>query len=329
MQVLVLGANGFIGRRLMAALTTAGWAKPIAGVRTAPRVPDAGVEYRILDATDETAVGRAMAGVEAVVNCVAGKADAISESARVLFTAASRTSPMPRVVHLSTMSVYGDATGLIDERAPLRGDLGAYAAAKVAAERYAAGYSRSVILRPGCVYGPGSPQWSVRIAEFLMARRLGDLGADGDGCCNLVHVDDVVSAVTKSLQLQPSAGIFNLSAPVPPTWNEFLMRYGRALKAVPIRRISHRRLVLETKLLAPPLKVLEIALRIAKLGRVHIPPPLPPSLLGLMRQDIRLSVALAERVLGVRWTPLDAGIDATARWYLAEKFGHGNAGAGA
>lgn len=317
-RILVLGANGFIGRKLVDALSKTDWATPIAGVRL-PRAPAGGVEYRIVDVVDEAAVARALEGVDAAVNCVAGRMTTISEGAHALFAAASRSAAMPRVVHLSTMSVYGNASGLIDEVAPLRADLGEYCAAKIAAEQWAAGYPRSVILRPGCVYGPGSTQWSIRIGDFLVAHRLGDLGANGDGYCNLVHVDDLIAAITTCLtpaMTQLGGAIFNLSTPNPPTWNEYLSRYGRALRAVPISRISHRRLSLEAKLLAPPLKILEAVLSAAKLSVPHVPPAMPPSLLKLMQQEIRLDVTRAEQVLGLRWTALDAGIDETARWYL-------------
>jgi len=305
-RVLVLGADNFIGRRVVVQLDATDWARPSPG--------DA--------AAGEAALDRALDGIDAVVNCFIGKAAEISEGARALFAAAARSAGKPRVVHLSSMSVYGDVRGLIDETAPLRTELGAYAGAKVAAEGFAAGYANSVILRPGCEYGPECPQWSVRIADWLNARRLGDLGAQGDGYCNLLHVDDLVAAILACLkQPQLAAAVFNLSAPNPPTWNEYLIRYGRALRAVPIRRISQRRLKIETRLLAPPLKMLELALGAATLGAHRVPPAMPPSLLRLMRQEIKLDATRAERALGLRWTPLQSGLDRTAEWYLHERRG--------
>jgi nucleoside-diphosphate-sugar epimerase len=316
-KILVLGASGFIGQRLVSALQGSNWASPVAGVRGAPAGPLREVEHRIVEATDESAVARALSGMDAVVNCVAGKSSAISLGAQALFSAAARAS-MPRIVHMSTMSVYGDATGLVDETAPLRADQGDYAAAKISAENSAGGYPDCIVLRPGLVYGPASPQWSIRIADFLTAHRLGDLGVNGDGRCNLVHVDDVVAAIMLGLQRTDlESSIFNLSTPSPPSWNEYLTRYGRMLKATPIRRISQRRLKIETKLAAPPLKILELALKAAKLGKVPLPAAMPPSLARLMRQDITLDVSRAERDLGLRWKPLETGLEETARWYLA------------
>lgn len=311
LRVLVLGAGGFIGRRVVAALAAEPWAMPVAAVHRAPPAHGA-VEIVPLDAADPVALQRALRDVDAVVNCIAGSAHTIRTTARTLFAEAAQAPSHPRVVHLSTMAVYGSAVGLVDEGGTLRGD-GAYAAAKVEAERCAAGWTDVVTLRPGCVYGPGSVQWSERIARLLRSRRVGDLGAAGDGACNLVHVDDVVAAILVALR-QPrlSGHAFNLGSPHPPTWNEYFLAFGRALGAVPIRRIPARRLALETRLWAAPLRAAEIAARMARLGGRHIPPPIPPSLLSLWGQDLRLDVRKAEDVLGMAWTPLDAGLRATA-----------------
>jgi nucleoside-diphosphate-sugar epimerase len=110
--------------------------------------------------------------------------------------------------------------------------------------------------------------------------------------------------------------VFNLSTPEPPTWNDFLTRYATALRAVPVRRIPPWQLRLETKLLAPPFKIAEILGRALKLNARHLPPPIPPSLLRLMSQEIRLDTQSAQAELGMRWKDLPAALEETARWYL-------------
>ena len=92
---------------------------------------------------------------------------------------AARRNPPRRIVHLSSMAVYGGAEGLVDE-SPRRPPLNAYASARIECEalvqQYVADGGDAVIIRPSCVFGPGSEPWASRIARLLVSRRLGDLG---------------------------------------------------------------------------------------------------------------------------------------------------------
>jgi nucleoside-diphosphate-sugar epimerase len=316
-RVLVLGAGGYIGTRVVAALAASDWAIPIAATHRTARRYAPNVETTRLDATAAAAMGQALHGVSAVVNCVAGEAETIVSAARALFDSCAAMTPQPRVVHLSTMSVYGTATGDVDETAALRGDANAYSAAKAEAERLARVCAFVVHLRPGIVYGPGSPIWSERIGRWLLSNRLGDLGAAGCGYCNLVHVDDVVEAILRSLRLPGIAGeAFNLSLTSPPTWNEYFRLYADAL-GVPFHAISRQRLLLELAVLAPPLLLAERAARLGGLRR-QLPAPIRPWLLRLCRQRIRLDVHKAERMLGMKWTLLDQGLRDTAEQIRAQ-----------
>jgi 2-alkyl-3-oxoalkanoate reductase len=313
--ILVLGANGFMGRRVLAALADTDWAEPIAGVRRAGKPSAGAAKQCVVDATDAGSLRNALQSVAAVVNCTALAPATMVSSLEALHQAVTATRPDIRVVFTSSMAVYGGATGLVDESAALRGDLGDYSAAKIAAEAVAVRHPRTVIFRPGCVYGPGSIQWSLRFAQYLFAHRLGDLGAAGDGYCNLVHVDDVALAMVRALENPQTDGrVYNLSLGTPPTWNEYLTRYARALGAVPVRRISGRKLKIETKVLAPPLKIAEIAARVLRIDPNRLPPPIPPSLGRLMSQEIRLSTTRTEQELGMRWKELEAGLIESASW---------------
>ncbi|HEX7748506.1 MAG TPA: NAD-dependent epimerase/dehydratase family protein [Bordetella sp.] len=296
MRVLVLGATGYVGRHIVQTLAATDWAEPIAASRHGAVA---------LDATDTTALIPALQRADAIVNAMAASPQDMIANAQAL-RAALASKPM-RLVHFSSMAAYGNVEGSIGEDQPLLGDLGPYSAAKAQTEHILRDCAETVTLRPGCVYGDGSPQWSARIARLLRAHRIGDLGAAGDGCSNLVHVDDVARAVLAALQ-RPQAGgqAYNLSMTQAPTWNEYFIAYARALGATPVSRIGARQLKLEAKVLAPALKIAEIAGRRIGLAR-SLPPPISPSLLRLWRQDIRLSSAKAGRDLGLQWTPwLDA-----------------------
>ena len=315
-RVLIFGGDEFIGGNILLALANSNWARPVTEPANLERTPHPNAEAFAFKATDPASLTLALQGIDAVVNCLSGRAKLIADAATSLFLTAARSAEQPLIVHISSMSVYGSATGQITEDAPLQDDLGPYASAKIHAEKVSAPYARKVLLRPGCEYGPGCKLWSERIARWLHARRIGDLGAGGDGICNLVHIDDLVDAVLLSLQLPAAEGqTFNLSVPDPPTWNEYLVKFAKYLGAVPVKRISGKRLALETKVLAVPLKALEIATH--RIGiDPQLPSPVPPSFLGLARQEIRLDSSRARRFLGWRCKEWDQGAFQTAEWFL-------------
>lgn len=302
--VLVLGAGGYVGRKLMSALARCEDMQPTAGLHRSSAVTDyASVCF---DATDQAELEKHISGFDVVVNCVGSDPTVMMHSTYALLRAAQASTLL--IVHFSSMAVYGSSCGLVDEKAPLRGDTGAYANAKVETERFMASYARRVVLRPGCIYGPGSPAWSSRIARLLQARRLGDLGAAGDGIANLVHVDDVAAAVIAAIrQPQCEGEVFNLAMKNPPTWNDYFICFAKALGAVPVRRIGERTLKAESRIVAPFLKVCEIIGRKLPFS-FDLPPFFSPALLSLFRQDITLVSDKAERALGLQWRNLEESL---------------------
>jgi nucleoside-diphosphate-sugar epimerase len=304
-RILIVGVENFVASRVENALAQSEWAAPV------PCRPSAaGLEPRHLE------------GIDAIFNGTMGSPSQILGAAGGLYGVLARTGRNPRVVHLSSMTVYGSQTGAVLETTALRTDAGPYGAAQVEAESLARRHPRSVILRPGCEYGPGCPQWSGRIARLLRAHRLGDLGVDGDGVCNLLFVDDLVSAILESLRRPDLDGeSFNLAMGSPPTWNEYLARFAKTLGAVPISRIGGRRLKLETRVLAPPLKILELVTRRIPRVASAVPPAITPSLMNLCSQRLVLDSRKAEHRLHLGWTPLQDGLRAAAAFYGADSIG--------
>jgi len=318
-RVLVLGANGFIGRRLVVQLARmSGVAVVAAGRSPIPANLGENVDARVLDAADPNALQNSLIGVTGVVNCIAGSPDNIVAGARALFAAAGRANPAPRIVHLSSLAVYGSLSGAVDETVVPRGDSSAYSSAKLLTEKFAADCKSAVTLRPGIVYGPRSSWWSDRIARLLCARRLGDLGRDGEGLCNLVYVDDVATAAVRALGTPHIEGsIFNLAQPPIPTWHEDFAQYAEMLGALPVKRISRSRLLMEQALFSPALKLLELAAGHGILRQAPPAPPIRPWLLALCRHRIGMVATRAETTLGMQWTPLKEGLRASADWFLA------------
>lgn len=317
MRVVVLGASGFIGGHLTAALSAAGM-HPVA----ASRRPVAGgaVETAAVDVLDGERLAAVLSGADAVINCVCADARTIRDGAAILVEACARAG-MPRLVHFSSMAIYGAAVGILDEEEPLDRGAGWYGAAKCEAEdamrRYADLGGVVLILRPGCVYGPGGEHWVGRIGRLLRVRRIGDLGAAGDGRANLVDVRDVAAAAVRCLQasavLQP---VYNLAAPGAPTWNRYFALLAKAIGATPLKRIRRFQLQVDAWGLSVGLKLLEPASRRMMHGASHLPDPLPPSLLALWRQDIELDARRAGADLVHRWTPLEEGLFAAADWFI-------------
>jgi nucleoside-diphosphate-sugar epimerase len=300
--VLVLGASGFIGSRLVAALAADPIYQPIAASRRSDLV---------LDATNSSAMRAALVDRPIVVNCIAGSARAMVQSTQALCDAA-RNAPPRRVIHLSSMAVYGSATGMIrEDHAPVA-PVSDYGQAKIECERIVRKHvddgGDAVILRPTCVFGPGSPQWTTRFVRLLRAGRIGDLGIAGDGSCNLAFIDDLVRAIVAGLNAEDVAGrAFNVSSTHDLTWNEFLVAFGKALGTTPIRRISPRRLRVEAKVLAPMRRIAGLAFRSSMTEAIT------PSLVALWQQDIRIDCAAARVALALRQTSLNEMIAEVVR----------------
>jgi nucleoside-diphosphate-sugar epimerase len=320
MKVLVLGGSGYIGSRLCAMLAHSGWATPVSA--SSRRVASPGAESLQVDTTDPASVAQALHGMDAVVNCVAGSARAIAEGARVVAEACAK-GDCRRIVHLSSMAVYGAREGPVPEHSPFDPSLGWYAQAKCEAESHIAFFAEAggtaVVLRPGCVWGPGSELWVGRIGRYLQAKRLGDLGVGGDGWSNLVHVDDVCKAVAAALRMpQPARQIrtYNLAAPDSPRWNDYFVDLALAIGATPVRRISPMQLRMDAWLGGPALKVAQSALARAGRSPQVLPDPLPPGLLGLWYRHLQLESKPAQRDLDLRWTPYRDGLRQSAEWFL-------------
>jgi dihydroflavonol-4-reductase len=216
MRVFVTGGTGFIGGRLVQRLRDRG-DDVVALVRSQSRSHAAilaGIGCEVLegDLNDRVAVERGVEGADAVFH-LAGQWDVGIQSAdcpkmqdlniggvrRVLDAAVA--AGVPRIVHASSVVVYGNTRGaIVDEtyrRNPDDGYLSCYDESKskahnLAESRIAKG-APVVMIAPGVVYGPGDHSEVGR--QLLMAAKgklpalmLTDIGV------NLVHVDDVVSA---------------------------------------------------------------------------------------------------------------------------------------
>jgi nucleoside-diphosphate-sugar epimerase len=248
--VLVTGAGGFIGGRVVELLQASGLYSVRAGVRrwgSAARIGRLPVDIVECDITDPAQLETALAGVGAVVHCAVGGREATVDGTRNLLEAALRHR-VERVVHISTVDVYGDATGEVTEDVPLQLTGREYGDTKIEAEKVCGEYLERglpiVLLRPTIVYGPFSESWTVEFAQRFQAGPWLLPAEDCAGACNLLYVDDLVGAIFRALETEAAVGhSFNINGPDRVTWNEYFQALNRAMGLPPLvpasRRLGH------------------------------------------------------------------------------------------
>lgn len=225
MKVFVTGAGGFIGQRVVARLAAAEDLEVVAGRRDGRAVP--GATTVAADVTDLAQMTRALDGVDAVVHTAYGDQRVTVDGTRTTLDAAAAAG-VTRFVHLSSISVYGGATGVVTESIPLDPNAAGYAAWKIDGDlAVAASPISSVRLRPTIVYGAGCDLWVDHPLRRLRSGRWGTFGDAGEGTCNPVHVDDVAAAVEAALRCD-AVGAYNINGDETLTWNAWFRRLASA-----------------------------------------------------------------------------------------------------
>ncbi len=248
-MILITGASGFIGARLVQRLTRDRGERVRALVRSLGTVGGArlatfsGVKIIHADVRSAAAVDEAMRGCDAVVHCAVDVRSAIplreqvtAEGTRNVLSAA-RKHGVRHIVFLSTAAVHSwRPAGRWDENAPARG-VDSYSRSKLEAERLLLDNSEVpvTIIRPTCVYGPFSRTWTITPVAFL---RLGiPLVPDGGSSrANLIYVDNLVDLIVAALDHHPPASrIYLANEEQPADWETLYSAYARAID-VPLRR---------------------------------------------------------------------------------------------
>jgi 2-alkyl-3-oxoalkanoate reductase len=227
MDVLVTGATGFVGGRLVARLVDRGDRVRALVRDTSHHLAALGVEQHVADLTDPDDLAGPLAGVDAVVHAAASLGSDLDEARRVnrdgtgVLVDALWAHSSPRLVHVSTTAVYDrDAAGDVEigERSPLVSGGSPYAVTKVEAEaEVARGVGRGVsalVLRPPAVLGAG--ERSVWGAKVPRAVRDGSFPArHPSSTFAWVHVEDLVTAVLIGLT-DGAEGTVNVVGGSPP-----------------------------------------------------------------------------------------------------------------
>lgn len=241
-KVVVTGASGFIGRRLVERLLREG-AEVTALVRSraaAASIP-AGARCAHVSLQDTRNLMREMEGAAALFHLAYDVRASARENLRAFDATldAAIDAGVGRVIHASSIVVHDDwPRNDCRESGTISGQGGSpYRQAKIAMEeRLAQAPLPAAILRPTIVWGPGSALWTDGFARALLGR--GVVLPDPIGLCNGVFVDDLVQAFVLAAVLPDLAReAFIISGPRPFSWADLVDGYARILGTAPAIRV--------------------------------------------------------------------------------------------
>lgn len=251
--ILITGANGFIGSKVVEKLVDYGFRNLRCFVRSASVSGPLKQAIESSNARIEIARGnllssddceRAVDGVKVVYHLAASTHDKSFHDAfknsvyttRNLLDAALKKTKIRRFVNVSSFSVYSNmqlpAGALLDESCPieqepeLRGD--PYSYAKIRQEELVRTYGNLyylpyVIVRPGAVYGPGSNEITGRVG---ITRPGLFLHLGGSNIIPFTYVDNCAEAITMTgLKKGVDGEVFNVVDDGVLTSREFLKMY--------------------------------------------------------------------------------------------------------
>lgn len=329
MRVLVTGGTGFLGRHLVWHAARLGHEVVFSGRNAAAatevqRHAPAPVRWIALDHGDSNAgaiLNHAAHGCDALIHCAALSSpwgrDADFVRANLVSTdevlAACHTAQVPRLVHISTPSLYFDFRDRLDipETAPLPPPVNAYVRTKIEAEARvrAAALPAVAILRPRALFGPWDQTLMPRLLR-VMARGPMPLMRGGAIQLDLTYIDNAVDAVWRAATqpLPRALNLYNVSNGEPQSLRDVLDMVAREF-AIPLR--TRRVPWALVSLLA---RALELR---ARLGD-HAEPPLTRYSAGVLAFSQTLSIRAAQEELG--YAPrvsIAEGLRRHAQWWHA------------
>lgn len=323
MKTLITGGTGFIGSRLALRLLAEGNQVRIFGRTNTPAeeendrvLREKGVERVHGSITDPDAVEKAVRERDTVFHLAAAQHEAnisdqvfwdVNVTGTENLLAACMTHRVRRLVHGSTIGVYGSSMGgVIDENSPLKPD-NIYGKTKLAGEQAALAFSDRMpvtAIRISETYGPGDRRL-LKLFRGINANRFFVIGS-GENLHHPVYIDDLVNGFLLAAEKKEALGqIFLLAGPAPVTTTEMVQEIAQALgkKPLPFR--------------SPFFPFLVMAwLMEATLKPLGIQPPLYRRRLDFFKKSFCLDTTKATTLLGFSpATTFHDGAARTAAWY--------------
>lgn len=253
-KILVLGATGFIGSRLVEKLYLEHIHVPKCLVRNYEkmvRIARFPVDIVYGDVLDPEALVDQIDDCDIYVFCVHGKDKDRSLSWRVNTEGLENmlklaiSNKAKHFIFLSTTAIYESQydEGEFDESVVLYLKKRDYAGGKLEGEKICLEYSKKynlpvTILRPTIVYGPYAPSWTIYPAELVRYGVLKEYDSL-DGICNAVYVDDVVDVIIKCIMNNRAFNdAFIVSSGETITWKRFFDAFSLAITGKPLEKSS-------------------------------------------------------------------------------------------
>lgn len=235
--VLVTGATGFIGSRVVHKLLQKGIAVKALALpdETVPAEWADKVEIIRGSISNSPAVGKAVQGTKTIIHLVAIVTDwgdekkyweFTVEGSRLIFEQAVKNNA--RIVLASSIVVYGDKirTQSCPEETPYGKTFGPYSRTKQAQEKLAWNYYKAkgmklTVVRPANVYGPRSGPW---LHDIINVLRSGSPGLISGGQMNagLAYVDNVADILILAGSAEKAVGkAYNASDGTDVTWGQY------------------------------------------------------------------------------------------------------------
>jgi len=241
-KVVVTGATGFIGDRLVERLVRDGVQVRclVRNLGRAVRLARLPVEIVQVDLSDQSAVDAAVAGFDYIFHCAYDR-ESQSQNISALrnLSAIGTARGIRRLVHVSSFAVYQPfPDGQLTEKTRDGDRSSPYVGMKLELEQIAFDIVRQskapiTIVQPTLVYGPFSKTWTNIPAEMMIRGNL-ILPDNGEGLCNPVFIDDLVDGLILSALSPDAVGErFIISGPGPVTWAKFYTQLAQALGVNP------------------------------------------------------------------------------------------------
>lgn len=325
---VITGATGLLGSHIAEQLRAAGervraLVRPASDTRFLEKI---GVELVRGDLEDADAVKKAVAGAAIVYHSAAKVSDwgpwAEFEREAVHNTQnlvdACRAADVPRLLHVSSISVYGyvkkGAGEMVTEDTPMGTKFRLwdyYPQSKILAENITRTYGERVtIARPSWMYGPRDRGTIPRLVKALSERRVPIIGS-GDNLLNIIYAGDVAAGCILAAN-NPVAGglVYNFCSEGEATQKQMLNTLTDALGLPRITRHRFYWVVMRFAFMKE---------FFAKLFGRKTPPTPTRRVVYLIARPTRFSIARAKEELG--WQPrmnIAEGMRRSLEWYYNE-----------